>query len=675
MLLVEAPRGIDFEKWQAALEAHGVQLRHVFPPAGALVLVEAGQGAAFLESRVPPGSRVYSGNPTGADAERLQALHEGRILLRAQLALLARDQLDQPAPPQPLLGDGLVVPTSGIRMESQGTCSSYSQYRTTSAYLLGRSSVNIILAESTGAAEPNLENWTSNQEEAVYNKIIQGLNQLSAFYNLTSTLRPTWTYHFYFGRTDARARTGYEPIRHPSEEQSLWIREIYDQLGYSADIGPDENGIFEQGFHFAGDTRSNDRTNWAFTIFVVNSYNDTDGRFADGRIAYAYLGGPFVVMSYDNDGWGIGGMNYATRHEVGHIFNALDEYPTSPCQCLDESGYVGYLNQNCERGCLSDTPCIMNTDSDNSVCPFSRGMIGWGDRDADGIPDPVDVGPETELSPFNSDPYGGSSLTFLGSATIPALPNENLYGYTCDINIVPVKKVDYRLDGGSWRAATASDGAFDSGEEGFRFAPTLGAGNHTIEARAGDSLGRLDATPAAVCSSRWYVDEDGDGFGAPGTAVLACAQPAGLVAVPTDCDDGDPLRFPGNPEVCDARDNDCDGVGEGDADFDALLDCQDDCLEIWNSDQLDSDGDGIGDVCEEDALFAAANLSVAGFSLNRIDGRDLAVFAAALGACPGDPNFQPSANLDRVPEFLGAPGACVGLPDFHIFMSHFGSTP
>ena len=59
------------------------------------------------------------------------------------------------------------------------------------------------------------------------------------------------------------------------------------------------------------------------------------------------------------------------------------------------------------------------------------------------------------------------------------------------------------------------------------------------------------------------VDDDGDG------------SPAG-----EDCDDSDPANFPGNSEVCDGQDNDCDGLtwaigGEVDADSDGSLGCAD----------------------------------------------------------------------------------------------------
>jgi hypothetical protein len=58
----------------------------------------------------------------------------------------------------------------------------------------------------------------------------------------------------------------------------------------------------------------------------------------------------------------------------------------------------------------------------------------------------------------------------------------------------------------------------------------------------------------------WYRDQDGDGYGDAASALSSSDQPGGYVADSTDCDDMDPARFPGNPEVCDGKDNDCNGI-------------------------------------------------------------------------------------------------------------------
>ena len=58
----------------------------------------------------------------------------------------------------------------------------------------------------------------------------------------------------------------------------------------------------------------------------------------------------------------------------------------------------------------------------------------------------------------------------------------------------------------------------------------------------------------------FYVDSDGDGFGDTSATVTACSLGAGLSASDGDCDDTDETRFPDNPEVCDAIDNDCDAI-------------------------------------------------------------------------------------------------------------------
>ena len=80
----------------------------------------------------------------------------------------------------------------------------------------------------------------------------------------------------------------------------------------------------------------------------------------------------------------------------------------------------------------------------------------------------------------------------------------------------------------------------------------------------------------------YYVDGDGDGRGRNegATAVYQCPRPAGYAVGNGDCNDWDATIYPGAPELCDARDNDCDGAVD-----DGLT------LQAWHP---DADGDGHG---------------------------------------------------------------------------------
>lgn len=77
--------------------------------------------------------------------------------------------------------------------------------------------------------------------------------------------------------------------------------------------------------------------------------------------------------------------------------------------------------------------------------------------------------------------------------------------------------------------------------------------------------GSMDAWILKVIAPQfgtYYLDADGDSFGSPESSVLACSAPAGFVHNQDDCNDSDPHVFPGQTEVCNGIDDDCDSYAD-----------------------------------------------------------------------------------------------------------------
>jgi len=88
----------------------------------------------------------------------------------------------------------------------------------------------------------------------------------------------------------------------------------------------------------------------------------------------------------------------------------------------------------------------------------------------------------------------------------------------------------------------------------------------------------------------------------------------GLTTCAGDCNDDSALAFPGAPEICDAIDDNCNGLIDEDTlgvdtDADSIHNACDNCRTVFNADQIDSDGDHIGNSCDN-CLFVANDTQV-----------------------------------------------------------------
>ncbi len=485
--------GLDQATLSKSLRPSGARLLVFVPELGAAIVrvPERGRDALLRRSRLRAFSRLEEDGAVLEGAAELPPLVQEWARARALLPEGSATEL----PLEPLHSDTLVGPDwwddldGAYRKDAPaGLRPAGADWQNTSEYLAGRISLNLLLLESNGYVDRSSEDWNETLEARVLAESMEAATDLDAMYPGAGL---SFTVHLYSGRSDPRLETNYEPITRAADPsgsngEDRWAKEVLAKLGYR------EGSRLTRSRLFADQTRMDDGSDWAINVFVVNSDQDADGRFADGRFAYAWIGGPHLVMTTDNSNWGLSRFNWVLRHEIHHSFFGLDQYASSECSCGAATGYSAGTNENCENGCGTVTPDVMINNSPHAS-DATRRQVGTFDLDLDGTPDLLAVPPEVTLNLVSGDLSCDGLVTLEGDATVLAPVNVNPSFVTPRRNITlhRLNRVEVRVNGGGWQSGLCfpRDGQYDSQHEVFDLSLSLSTGRHQIEVRSIDSRG------------------------------------------------------------------------------------------------------------------------------------------------------------------------------------------
>lgn len=482
---------------ESAVERAGGKVAHRF---NGLILAELDDDGARRLFRSPSIRDVTVGAvPAGRERGRSEAF---RAALRGWNAGGFEPRPATARPPREAAGEHAWIPpepSSGATVAASTTSEGLpygAAPSNTSEYLAGRIALNVILVESDGSLDPSTENWAADRESAVLASVVAACEWLRL---QEPQARLSFDYRLLGGRTDPRARTSYEPIRRAADPrgttgEALWSSEILAKLGF---VSGDR---FARSRALADATRREVGADWALTLFVADSLADADGKFADGHFAWAWVGGPHLVATWDNGAWGSPRFDQVLRHELLHAFWAFDEYATSGCTCQESRGYLDGRGLNCDACNPSAVSCVMISNGD-AMCAHTRRQIGWTDLDGDGVIDVAGEDPATFLDEGAAPdgPVCGDRI-LRGSASVVAPTNRNpvLTTPRSSISLARLSAVEWRVDGSPWQPAIPEDGAFDAPVERFAVTVPAGSGDRLVEIRARDSWSNVDLVPEAV---------------------------------------------------------------------------------------------------------------------------------------------------------------------------------
>ena len=218
----------------------------------------------------------------------------------------------------------------------------------TSAYMEGTIAVGIVMVEGPMAALQ----FSAAERQHVVAEVQNGLGWYAA-QNPAANI--TFVYDI------QTVRVNVQPNPNAPDIEGLWRDPAMAALGYAANW----SGVTSYVEHL----RTSLATQWTYCAYFT--------KYPLSWFAYASIGGPRLVMAYDNDGWGPDNIDRVFAHETGHIFGCPDEYAASGCTCGGSWGRFGTPNSNCQN-CApgGGVSCIMKQ-NDYTYCSATPSHLGW----------------------------------------------------------------------------------------------------------------------------------------------------------------------------------------------------------------------------------------------------------------------------------------------------------
>ncbi|UCD87624.1 MAG: putative metal-binding motif-containing protein, partial [Desulfobacterales bacterium] len=269
---------------------------------------------------------------------------------------------------------------------------------------------------------------------------------------------------------------------------------------------------------------------------ICNGIDDNcDGDIDEGCVTY--------YRDADGDGYGDPGDSVtATSPPAGYVANAGD------CDDADAATYPG-ASESCNG---------WDDDCDGTVDEGCA--LHYRDADGDGYGDPSDstTVPQSGYVPNAGDCDDGNANVNPGETEICNGVDDNCDG-TIDEGCVTYYR-DLDSDGygdpNTWITAMSQPAGYVSNDH------DCNDNNASINPGATEVCNSVDdncdGNIDEGCTS-YYRYADGDNYGDPADSVVDTTPPSGYVANSDDCDDTDNTIYPGATELCDGKDNDCDG--------------------------------------------------------------------------------------------------------------------